>query len=167
MLRERVVLFRCCLFLVILEPHKPSITTSSTIPSTAFLCCFIFCSTVMAGNYKSKSLNEAKNRQREMATRVEPPVAPAPRTYSGLKREDPARVRSSWQRIDEGENVAPNPYTATFVISNDTLPPFKKSRRRCYTEEEKAQVAKTRRRGACGKCRASRIKVRSSINSIS
>jgi hypothetical protein len=151
---------------MILEPHIISSSTSFTIHITLFLCYFIFCSTVMAGYDKSKSLNEAKNWRRELATRVEPAVASAPRTHSGLKREDPASIKSSWQRIDEGENVAPHPYTATYSIGNDSSPPLKKSRRRCYTEEEKAQVAETRRRGACGKCRASRIKVRLSISWI-
>jgi hypothetical protein len=151
---------------MILEPHIVSISTSSSLHSTSLLCYFIFSSRAMAGSDKSKSLNEA-NWRRELATRVEPAEVPAPRSFSGHKREDPASiVKSSWRRIDEGNNV-PHPYIATYSIGNDTSPPPKRSRRRCYTEEEKAQVAETRRRGACEKCRASRIKVCSAISSIS
>jgi hypothetical protein len=150
------------LFLVILEPHIVCIPTSSSLHSTSLLCCFIFRSRAMAGNDKSKSLNEAKNWRRERATRAGVTV---PHSFSG----DPPTsiVEYSWRRIDEGENVAHHPYQAIYSISNDTSPPPKKSRRRRYTEEEKAQVAETRRRGACGKCRHSRIKVSSATSNIS
>jgi hypothetical protein len=87
------------------------------------------------------------------------PATPQPGHAHGRKPAVP--VELSWRKVHDGEGkgLALQPSTATFFVSGDMLPPPKQSRRRCYTAEEKRQVAETRRRGVCVKCKASRIKV--------
>jgi hypothetical protein len=128
-----------------------------------FLLCYVPVQNAMARYEESKSLGEAKASTRRLATRmVRSAAAPEPRDLSGGKRKDPTAVSELLERrVHEGDNTTTQPFiVVTFPIRDESLLPSRQGRpRRCYAEEERRQVADTRKRGACESCRASKTKV--------
>lgn len=118
----------------------------------------------MARNDESKkSPRQAKaSTGRQLAVRMDPaPAAPEPRDLRG-NGDGPAAGRDlAGRRFNEGENSTPPSFIVhTFPLRDEALLPSKQGRpRRRYDEEERRQVADTRKRGACGSCKATKTKV--------
>lgn len=147
-----------CLYFM-LEPHVALFQLHLFYPKIPIL--LRSSSNAMARNDESKkSLGQAKTSSRQLAARMPPAAAsPEPR---GLGRHGPAAVGElSGRRINESENATTPPFKVhTFPICDEAVPSSKQGRpRRRYDEEERRQVADTRKRGACEGCKATKTKV--------
>ena len=155
---------RCCPFTFILEPRRALFHPLCFVISFLFYC-FLFLCGMMAQNKRSNLVSEVNTTSRQpVPCRITAAEASAPGNTPKPKAQT-SLDKVSWRRVDnEGGNTALQPYVVTYSICHDTSTPPKPSRRRCYTEEEKRQVAETRKRGACEVCRASRTKVKYQLN---
>ncbi len=111
------------------------------------------------------SLGKRRGAQASSAGGITMAAAAVPHDFSGgHKRKDPADSELSRQSTDRDENVKPHtdhcrvPDQIIFSVNGNT-PYVPQSRRRRYTQEERLEVAETRKRGACANCRKSRTKV--------
>lgn len=111
-----------------------------------------------------RALGNTKGSSRRLVPRIQPAAeVPEPRDLPGGERNTPAAAVGEHlgQSVVEGEkHTTPLFKVDTFYLDGGSVPSPKQVRvRRSYEEDERRQVADTRRRGACEACRTAKTKV--------